>query len=167
MSNEEMERKARRYMPQLFVSEYDKLKKRVLSAAEHIVTEIAENEEMRSIDPGRMTTFLIDQISEFPFVQFMYATDMEGVKITKNVTQIEDKAKYAGYDEISKNYADRSWFLQPTQTGKVCVTDVYTSKVTDRLTITVSSPIYTDDDEMVGVLGIDVRFEELFRLEEE
>jgi isopropylmalate/homocitrate/citramalate synthase len=167
MSNEEMERKARRYMPQLFISEYDKLKKRVLSAAEHIVTEIAENEEMRSIDPSRMTTFLIDQISEFPFVQFMYATDMEGIKITKNVTQIEDKSKYAGYDEISKNYADRSWFQQPTQTGKVCVTDVYTSKVTDRLTITVSSPIYTEDDEMVGVLGIDVRFEELFRLEEE
>lgn len=166
MGNDEMERKVRRYMPELFTSEYDMLKNRVLAAASHIVEALAENDEMRSMVPERMTAYLHEQIMELPFVQFMYATDMDGVKVTKNVTQLEDRAKYADYDEVAQSYLDRSWFQQPVATGKVSITDVYTSKVTGRLTITISRPIYDTEDQMRGVLGLDIRFEELFRLEE-
>jgi hypothetical protein len=166
MSNEEMERKVRRYMPQLFVSEYDKLKKRVRDAVTHIVEKIGEDPDIRSMDPESMERVLRTMAEENPFIQFVYATDMEGKKVTRNITQIEDKAKYADY-EVFDNYADRSWFQVPVSTGKVAITDIYTSKVTGRLTLTVSAPIYDAEDQMSGVLGIDVKFEELAREEED
>ncbi|MEW6487224.1 MAG: cache domain-containing protein [Thermodesulfobacteriota bacterium] len=166
LSNEEMERKVRKYMPQLFISEYDKLKKRVLQMVTHIIQGMVEDPEIRSMDPERMEKVMRAMAEEHPFFQFVYATDLEGRKITKNITQLEDKAKYADY-EVYDNYADRVWFTQPLQTGKVSLTDVYASKVTGRLTITVSAPIYDAQDQMAGVLGIDIKFEELAREEED
>jgi len=166
LSNDEMERKVRKYMPQLFISEYDKLKKRVLEMVTHIIEEVAENPEVRSMDPDRMERAMRAQAEEHPFFQFLYVTDTEGRKITRNITQIEDKAKYADY-EVYDNYADRVWFTEPVKTGKISLTDIYASKVTGRLTITVSAPIYDFEDRMAGVLGIDIKFEELAREEEE
>jgi hypothetical protein len=166
MSNEEMERKVRRYMPELFVSEYDKLKKRVRDSVTHIIEKIVDEPDIRSMDPEAMERVMRAMAEEHPFSQFIYATDMEGKKITRNITQIEDKAKYADY-EVFDNYADRSWFQEPVRTGKVAITDIYTSKVTGRLTITVSAPIYDAEDHMAGVLAIDLKFEELARQEDE
>lgn len=166
LSNEEMERKVRKYMPQLFISEYDKLKKRVLQMVTHIIQGMVEDPEIRSMDPERMEKVMRAMAEEHPFFQFAYATDLEGRKITRNITQLEDKARYADY-EVYDNYADRVWFTEPLKTGKVSLTDVYASKVTGRLTITVSAPIYDAQDQMAGVLGIDIKFEELAREEED
>ena len=162
MSNEEMERKVRKYMPQLFVSEYDKLKNRVRDAVTHIIQGIVDEPDIRSLDPEAMERTMRDMAEEHPFIQFIYATDMEGNKLTRNITQIEDKAKYADY-EVLDNYVDRNWFQEPIRTGKISVTDIYTSKVTGRLTLTVSAPVYNEEEEMVGVLAIDIKFEELAR----
>jgi isopropylmalate/homocitrate/citramalate synthase len=164
-SNEEMERRVRKYMPQLFVSEYDALKNRVLEAVTHILEHLVEHPDVRSMDHVRMERVMRQIADEQPFVQFVYATDMEGKKITKNITQLEDKGKYADY-EVRENYADRTWFTEPVKTGKISLTDVYTSKVTGRLTLTASAPVYDEQDRMAGVLGIDIKFEELAREEE-
>ncbi len=166
LSNEEMMRKVRKYMPQLFSSEYDILKKRVFEMGSHVLEKVVEHPDIRCLDPERMERVMRDVAEEDPFIQFIYATDIEGKKITRNITQIEDKAKYADY-EVYDNYADRSWFTEPMKTGKVCLTDIYASRVTGRLTITVSAPIYDPEDRIGGVLAIDIKFEELAREEEE
>ncbi|MBI5444093.1 MAG: histone-lysine N-methyltransferase [Deltaproteobacteria bacterium] len=165
MSNEEMERKVRRYMPELFVSEYDKLKNRIRETVTHILEGIVENPDIRSLDSELMERVMRDAAEEHPFIQFIYATDSEGRKITKNITQIEDKPKYADY-EVYDNYSDRSWFQEPVKTGKVSISNIYTSKVTGRLTLTVSAPVYDMEERMGGVLAIDIKFEELARLED-
>ncbi len=162
LSNEEMERKVKKYMPQMFASDYDKLKKRVRDMMTHIIEGIVEDPGLRSLVPEEMETVLRAAAEEHPYIQFAYATDLEGRKITKNITQIEDRAKYADY-EVYGNYSDRVWFTEPVKTGKVCLTDIYASKVTSRLTMTVSAPIYDMEDQMAGVLGIDIKFEELAR----
>ena len=162
----EMERKVRHYMPQLFVSEYDKLKNRVRETVTHILERIVEGPDIQSMDRELMERVMRQSAEEHPFIQFIYATDIEGKKITKNITQIEDKAKYAEY-EVYDNYADRSWFQEPLRTGKVSVSNIYTSKVTGRLTLTVSAPIFDQEDRMAGVLAIDIKFEELARLEDD
>jgi len=166
MSNEEMERRVRKYMPQLFASEYDKLKKRMRDIMTHIVERASERPEIKSMEPVSMEPAMKDLAEKHPFVQFIYATDMQGKKITRNITQIEDISKYSDY-ESQESFVDRLWFTEPARTGKVSLTDIYTSKVTGRLTMTISAPIYNDDDEMVGVLGVDVKFEEMAREEEE
>ncbi len=50
--------------------------------------------------------------------------------------------------------------------GKVHVTDFYTSRYTGALCITVSAPIRNEFEEIVGILGIDIRFEDLAKMEE-
>jgi len=51
--------------------------------------------------------------------------------------------------------------------GKVHVTDFYTSRYTGALCITVSAPIANEYEEIVGILGIDIRFEDLAKMEED
>ena len=43
------------------------------------------------------------------------------------------------------------------------MTDFYTSKITGRLCITASAPVWRGE-EMVGVLGLDFKFEDMARI---
>jgi hypothetical protein len=47
------------------------------------------------------------------------------------------------------------------------VSDFYTSRVTGALCITVSGPVRNSEEEIVGVLGADIKFEELAKTEED
>ena len=95
-------------------------------------------------------------------MQFAYLTNLEGKKITHNVTQLADKGKFEKIG-LHEDFSDREWFTQPLATGEVCVTDFYSSKITGRLCITASAPVWRGE-EMVGVLGLDFKFEDMARL---
>ena len=84
---------------------------------------------------------------------------MNGKKTTKNITNIADRAKYENYG-VGTDQSDREWFIKPLQTGKMHVTNFYISKMTGALCITVSTPIVDDNDEMVGIFGVDIKFED-------
>ena len=43
--------------------------------------------------------------------------------------------------------------MGPLKDGKVHVTEFYTSKITGALCITVSGPLVSDDDDIIGVFG--------------
>lgn len=107
-----------------------------------------------------MKTFLEDN----PFIQYIYITDKEGRRITHNITHVTDKAKYKTA-VIGEDLADRPWFSRPIETGEVFVTNFYTSKYTGKLCITVSGPIRDKNDEIVGVLGVDMKFEDLAKMQ--
>ena len=91
---------------------------------------------------------------------------MEGLKITRNITQVVDKAKYEHFG-VGEDFSDRPWFIEPLKDGKIHVTDFYTSKVTAALCITASAPIRNKSEEIVGVFGIDIKFEDLVKAEED
>lgn len=166
ISSEELERKARKYLPELFVSDFDLIKQRAYDMAAHLVEEVAEHPDIRSMDPKRQESFLEKVEEENPFIQFLYVVNLQGRKITRNITRPEDRAKYEaiGMDE---DFSDREWFIEPLKTGKVHVSDFYTSRITGALCITVSAPIRNEDEEIVGILGMDLRFEELVKAEGE
>jgi len=90
----------------------------------------------------------------------------DGKKITQNITHIEDRQKYATF-QLDGDFSGRPWFIGPIKDGKTHVTDFYTSRITGALCITVSGPIYNEKDEIIGVLGIDIRFEELAKMDQE
>jgi hypothetical protein len=91
-------------------------------------------------------------------------TDRQGRKITRNITHIVDKSKYEGA-RVGEELSDRPWFIEPMKDGKVYVTDFYTSRYTGALCITVSAPIRDANEEIAGILGIDIRFEDLAKME--
>ncbi|HIE48149.1 TPA: histone-lysine N-methyltransferase, partial [Candidatus Bipolaricaulota bacterium] len=166
ISSEELERKARKYLPELFISDFDLIKQRAYEMAAQLIEEVVERPEIRSMDPKQQEPLLERVEQENPFIQFLYVVDLKGRKITRNITRPEDRAKYEaiGMDE---DFSDREWFIEPLKSGKVHVTDFYTSRITGALCITVSAPIRNEEEEIVGVLGMDLRFEELVKAEGE
>ncbi len=166
ISSEELERWARRYLPEYFISEFDRLKQRAYLLAAHLVEEVVESDMMRSFDPERQEPLLQTLLELNPFIQYIYVTDRQGRKITHNITHIVDKSKYQGA-VVGEDLSDRPWFIGPMKDGKVHVTDFYTSRYTGALCITVSAPIRGADDEIAGILGIDIRFEDLAKMEKQ
>ena len=164
ISGEELLEKAKKYLPEYFISDLDRLKKKASEVARHIVEEFVERTELRSMNPAQQEPVMEKLQREDPYIQFAYVVNAEGKKITKNITDIENKAKFetAG---LGDNFSDRSWFINPMKTGKSCVSDFYTSKITGALCITVSAPISNKDSELVGVFGVDIRSEDLVRSE--
>ncbi|WP_082863553.1 triose-phosphate isomerase [Thermodesulfatator autotrophicus] len=166
MSNEEMMHLVRRYIPELFVSELDRMKEKASKLLVDLVEKLVERPEIRSLDPEKIVPLLREVLEEHPYIQFIYVINQEGKRITPLVTHLEDKSRYEHLLK-DEDYSDRDWFIKPFKTGKVYVTDFYTSKVTSALCLTVSGPIRNEYEEVVGVLGMDIRFEDLVKMEEE
>ena len=101
-----------------------------------------------------------------PFIQFLYVVNSQGYKITKNITNITDRAKYSSA-QLETDFSDRDWFIKPMKDGKLHVSDFYTSKITGALCITLSGPLRDENENIVAVLGADIRFEDLAKLEDE
>ncbi|MGL4208287.1 MAG: PDC sensor domain-containing protein, partial [Candidatus Adiutrix sp.] len=69
--------------------------------------------------------------------------------------------------DVGTNLSDRIWYVKPIEDGKIYITDFYTSRFTGALCITVSGPIRNQSDEIIGILGLDIRFEDLAKMEAE
>jgi len=64
---------------------------------------------------------------------------------------------------VGVDQSDREWFQRPMHNGKLHITDFYTSAFTGKLCLTVSLPVADQNDTITGVLGADIRFEELLK----
>ncbi len=166
MSNEEMHILARKYLPELFISEFDKLKLKAHELAFHLVEDLIDRKEIQSMDPELAKPIFIQILDDNPFIQFLYVVNADGRKITQNFTHLEDRAKYANY-QLDSDFSARPWFIEPIKDGEIHVSEFYTSRITGALCITVSGPIRNDEDEIVGILGIDLRFEDLAKMEQD
>jgi isopropylmalate/homocitrate/citramalate synthase len=165
ISDQEMEKVTRKYLPEIFVSEFDMLKARAREMAYHIIERVIEEPEMRSMDPKQMEPILQSLVDEYPYLQYVYVVNIHGAKITRTICQPVDQAKFANVG-IGGDYSDRPWFIEPLKDGKIHVTDLYSSKHTGALCITLSGPIRNEAGEIKGILGLDIRFEDLTKSEE-
>jgi len=159
ISPEEMEKKVQQYLPELVMSPLERIKYMAEKAAVAAVNQIIEHPSMKSMDPAKQEPLMQRFVDEHPSVQFAYVVDMNGKKTTRNITNVADRAKYENYG-VGTDQSDREWFIKPRQTGKVYVSDFFISKMTGVLCFTVSAPIVNDQDEMVGIFGIDIQFED-------
>jgi isopropylmalate/homocitrate/citramalate synthase len=160
ISHGEIERQARRHLPEFFISDFDRIKWQARAMAAHLLEETIETPQLKSMKPKRIEPLLQKLVAEHPFIQFAYVTDMEGRKITRNITQVVDKAKYEKVG-LHEDYSDRTWFIEPLKDGQVHVSELYTSRMTGRLCLTVSGPIRDSRDQIIGVCGLDIKFEDL------
>ena len=165
MSSRELEKLARKYLPQCFRSEFDRLKARAKDLAYHVLEEFIETPELKSMDPAIMEPLMQNFQAGHPFIQFLYVIDGDGYKITKNITHVTDRAKFES-QFVGDSYTDRLWFVEPMRNGKMYVSDFYTSRFTGALCITVSGAIRDEQDDIIGVIGLDMRFEDLAKMED-
>jgi hypothetical protein len=155
----------RNFMPHLFISEFDRIKKRVLEMAEDIIYQVSQMEEIKTLQSETVTPVLEKVVKEHKFIQFAYVVDMEAHIITPFITQPDLTGKYK-IAQIPSDFSDRSWFMRPIGDGKIHVSDFYVSYVTGVLCLTISAPIFGKGDRIVGILGFDIQFEDLVRAED-
>jgi hypothetical protein len=166
LSDQEMEKITRKYLPEYFVSEFDRLKARAYEMAAHIVERVIEKSELKSMDSKKIEPILQSLLDEYPYLQYVYVVDVHGMKITRTIVQPIDQSKYDNIPQ-GENYSNRPWFIEPLKDGKIHVTNPYSSKHTGVLCITVSGLIRDESGEIKGILGLDIRFEDLTKSEEE
>ncbi len=165
ISDNEMEHLVRRFIPEIFVSEFELLKNKAYDMAAHLIKRYIEDNAIKSMKPDIQEEILKNIVQEYPFIQFAYTVNGEGVKITKNITQAVDRAKYYKIG-LHEDFSDRDWFINPMKTGEISVTNLYSSKITGALCVTVSGPIRDEFGDIVGILGLDIKFEDLTKAEE-
>jgi isopropylmalate/homocitrate/citramalate synthase len=163
IGTEEMRQLVKKYLPDYFVSDLQRLKMKAADIAVGLIEDLVSKREIRSMDPPTMEPLMEALVEENPFIQWIYATNMEGRIITKLITQIVDRPKYPSI-VIEDDYSDRPWFLGPLQDGRPHVTDLYVSRFTHKLAVTVSAPIRDEQEQIAGILAADIKFEELIKM---
>lgn len=166
MSDKEMMILVKRQLPELFISDWDRMKLIAREMAYKIVETFISSPLMMTLDVKSMETAMHDFLKKYPFIQYCYVVNMEGKKITANVTDIAEKSKFVEFKE-NEDFSDRSWFIMPIKDGKIHVLGPFTSRITGALCITVSGPLRDKNHKMIGVFGADIRMEELLKVEKE
>ncbi len=162
ISDDEMLLQARMHLPEYFKSDFDRLRDHALALSENLIEKLVSDPDIYSMDPDRIEPVLRDTVHKNLFIQFIYVTDMSGNKITENITQPQYQDKYGTFG-LHEDFSDRDWFRGAIEAGVVYITDFYKSRITGALCITVSAPIQTDDGDCLGIIGADLKFEELAR----
>ncbi len=153
------------HLPEYFKSDFDRLRDHALNLSEKIIEKLAEHASVRSMNHRLIEPILEQAVHVHPFIQFIYVTDMSGNKITANITQPEYRERFGTFG-LHEDFTDRDWFKGALDTQGVFITDFYKSRITGALCITLSAPLVDDAGKPIGVLGADLKFEELARIPE-
>ena len=164
MSHEEMMALAKRYLPELFQSEFDYLKETAHRIAAKIINKLCDG--ITKLDKESIQEKFNELLTNYPFIQFAYLTDQNGRLFTWVISHPEDRSKFKQLVE-GEDQSDREWFKVPMQTGNMFITDFYRSVYTGKLCLTVSSPIFNEEEDIIGVFGADIRFEDLLKIHNE
>jgi len=164
ISRDEMAEKVKKHLPEYMVSDLDIMKQKARDIAVHLVEGVVESDGFRKMDKKGMEKSMQKLVDDNPFIQFAYVVNTDARKVTKNITQIVDRATYEHFG-LEDDFSDRTWFINPMKDGQTFVTNFYTSKITGALAITVSTPIRDKNEDIAGVLGIDIKFEDLVKAE--
>ena len=160
-SNKEIKNLVRRFMPELFDSEFDQMKRIAGELASNLVERLARDCQSTA-DSEALTAQLQHFVHDYSFIQYPYVTDVKGHSTAIAISDPGDQKGYKAFP-IGFDYSNREWFLQPMRTGKLHITNVHQSQVTGQLIITVSTVITDANDEIIGVLGADIQLEEIIR----
>lgn len=162
-SHDEMEALVQRFMPELFVSEFDTMKKVAAELAAHLFVRLSRrNTELAGLNEqacARLNEF----VEEYPFIQFCCLTDALGKMCCSAVTHDEEYRDVFNALPVGHDFSGREWFKKPMQTGNLHIMDVYQSQFTRKLVITVSCAVTDENDSIVGVVSGDIQLEELFK----
>ncbi|MGA2477718.1 MAG: histone-lysine N-methyltransferase [Spirochaetia bacterium] len=162
ISPEELVAQAKHFLPSLFVSDFQNAQQAAIEKARRIAERISASEDVRSLDPARMESFLHEVVTREASIQLLAVTNLEGRRISQAYTQRGEKGLFRNL--MSKDFRKHDWFVAVLQTQKPHFSDLFFSKYTGKLIMTAAMPILDAAGRMYAVMDIDFRFEELVKL---
>lgn len=161
-SNKEMTALCKRFMPELFPSELERIRGIANKLAITLITRLVNTMEVRG-QGNELYPCLEKFLREFPFVQFINLTDDQGRLLASAVVDPLYQDEYYSKLPLGVDLSSREWFTAPMKTGSLHVTDIYQSFFTKKLVVSVSAPLIDKEDNMTGIIGVDIQLEELLR----
>lgn len=122
-----------------------------------LVESLAASAEISSMSRSRQEAAMRKAVGHGEVFELLYITDFAGKQTTSNIAprgslKPEDPTAYG------KDWSKRPWYLGVAETGRSYVSDIYRSAATGDFCFTVSTPLVTEDNRLVGVLAADVQF---------
>ncbi len=123
--------------------------------AKQIIENATRTNEVKSMHRCTIENYLRELTHRYDIFELLYVTDENGIQVTENISKQDFKAAYnsSGYGE---NWAEREWFRKVRENLKTYISDIYLSVATNSYCFTVSSPIFDEKNNLIGVLGADV-----------
>jgi HAMP domain-containing protein len=115
-------------------------------------TESSLQDEKRLLQ--RIITVIQGIVSKNPIATAGYIGTKTSMFACDSTTAIESLAQLDGYDNTK-----RSWYLQAKGAGRTVWTKPYVDAITKKLCISAVSPVFLENDSLVGVAGLDVLLE--------
>jgi citrate (Re)-synthase len=162
ISTDEMLAQAKRHVPSLFESQFQKFKKAAQVKGRILAERITASPDVQSMEPRRMERFLREVVKSEPAIQLLALTDMNGHRLTQVHTQRGEKALFRSL--LTENFSDHDWFQEVVSTGASFASDLFFSRFTGKLIMTFAEPIRDAKGKMVAVMDIDFKFDELTQL---
>ncbi|MDR2488090.1 MAG: histone-lysine N-methyltransferase [Desulfovibrio sp.] len=164
-SNKEILTLAKQYMPEFFPSEFERIRVVTKKLAASVIAKLAGAIVIKG-QGNEYYPWMAQFLNEYPFVQYINLADASGKLLGSAVLDPQYKDLYERLP-LGFDFSAREWFTAPMKTGKLHVTDIYQSSFTGKLIVSVSAPVTADGDEISGVIGVDIRLDELLRRAED
>jgi sensor histidine kinase regulating citrate/malate metabolism len=163
ISSEEMLAQARHHLPSLFESDFSRVQKEAVRRAQYLAEKISASRAIQSMNVRTMEPFLQRVLRTEGSIQFLTIANAEGVRVSRVHTQRGEKGQFRNLLN-KEDFADREWLEQVVKTREPYCSDLFFSKYTGALTLTIAMPILDRKGKVIGVVDFDFKFEELTKL---
>ncbi len=117
---------------------------------------LSSRDEVRNYQKKLPKSLLEEFVEKHKFVEIIFITNLDGhLSIFHKNPDIKMPLDAALYDP-NLNLSHRPWFYSVVETKKPFISEPYTSLLTQEKCITVSAPIFNEENDLIGVLGIDI-----------
>jgi hypothetical protein len=162
ISPEEMLAQTKRFLPSLFVSDFEKVKAEAVRIAHELAHNLSESPAVSGLDLESMEDDLAEAVAREGSIQLLAVTNLEGRRITQVHTQRGEKALFRNL--MNKDFRKHEWFVQVVETREAYDSDLFFSKYTNRLILTSAHPLFDRNGNLFGVMDVDFIFDELVKL---
>jgi hypothetical protein len=162
ISAEELTLRARRFLPGIFESDFDKVKEEAVRIARALAESVTHAPEFSKLDPAAMDSYLEELIKREGSIQLLAITNTEGKRISQIYAQHGEKARFRNL--LTKDFTKHDWFIEVLKSGEPYYSDLFFSNYPGRLILTAALPLKARDGGIRAVIDIDFRFDELVKL---
>ena len=162
ISSDEMIAQAKRHVPSMFESDFQKVKNAAVKIGKKFAASICKAPEILTLEPKAMEAFIKKAVRAVPSIQFVAITNRDGKQLIQIHTQRGDKGLFRPLFDL--DFKEKEWFRNVIETGEAYWSDLFFSRFTGRLIMTFAEPIRDKDGNIVAVLDIDFKFDDLTKL---
>lgn len=159
ISHDEMIAQAKHHLPSLFESDFQRVKEAARAKGKALAKRVSKSPDVLSLEPARIEKFLKTVVQGEPAVQLIAITNTEGRQISHVHTQRGEKGLFRPL--FNEHFTDHEWFRNVLETGQSYSSDLFFSRFTNKLVMTFAEPIRDSKGEIVAVMDVDLKFEEL------